>query len=88
MSFVAAMNDNFNTSLAVSEFLQVFKYSNGCSSLAYLLYKAWIISKLNIAFGSDIKNNSPKLIVPIYFSFQALIYPFVFMMFLSISVAL
>jgi cysteinyl-tRNA synthetase len=27
-SFVAAMNDNFNTSLAVSEFLQVFKYSN------------------------------------------------------------
>lgn len=27
-SFVAAMNDNFNTSLAVSEFLQIFKYSN------------------------------------------------------------
>jgi Cysteinyl-tRNA synthetase len=27
-SFVAAMNDNFNTSLAVSEFQQVFKYSN------------------------------------------------------------
>jgi cysteinyl-tRNA synthetase len=27
-SFVAAINDNFNTSLAVSEFLQVFKYSN------------------------------------------------------------
>lgn len=28
VSFVAAINDNFNTSLAVSEFLQVFKYSN------------------------------------------------------------
>jgi len=28
VSFVAAMNDNFNTSLAVSDFLQVFKYSN------------------------------------------------------------
>jgi len=27
-SFVAAINDNFNTSLVVSEFLQVFKYSN------------------------------------------------------------
>jgi len=27
-SFVAAINDNFNTSLAVSQFLQVFKYSN------------------------------------------------------------
>ena len=27
-SFVSAINDNFNTSLAVSEFLQVFKYSN------------------------------------------------------------
>jgi len=27
-SFVAAINDNFNTSLAVSDFLQVFKYSN------------------------------------------------------------
>ncbi|HEX9058640.1 MAG TPA: DALR domain-containing protein, partial [Clostridia bacterium] len=27
-SFVAAMNDNLNTSLAVSNFLQVFKYSN------------------------------------------------------------
>lgn len=26
--FVAAINDNFNTSLAISEFLQVFKYSN------------------------------------------------------------
>jgi len=28
VSFVAAINDNFNTALAVSEFLQVFKYSN------------------------------------------------------------
>lgn len=28
ISFVAAINDNFNTSLAISEFLQVFKYSN------------------------------------------------------------
>ena len=28
VSFVAAINDNFNTSLAVSQFLQVFKYSN------------------------------------------------------------
>ena len=28
VSFIAAINDNFNTSLAVSEFLQVFKYSN------------------------------------------------------------
>lgn len=27
-SFVAALNDNFNTSLAISDFLQVFKYSN------------------------------------------------------------
>jgi cysteinyl-tRNA synthetase len=27
-SFVAAINDNFNTSLVVSDFLQVFKYSN------------------------------------------------------------
>ncbi|MDF2984492.1 MAG: cysteinyl-tRNA synthetase [Eubacterium sp.] len=27
-SFVAAINDNFNTALAVSNFLQVFKYSN------------------------------------------------------------
>jgi cysteinyl-tRNA synthetase len=28
VSFVAAVNDNFNTALAVSEFLPVFKYSN------------------------------------------------------------
>jgi cysteinyl-tRNA synthetase len=27
-SFAAAMNDNFNTTLAISELLQVFKYSN------------------------------------------------------------
>ncbi|EPR09977.1 DALR domain-containing protein [Ruminiclostridium papyrosolvens] len=27
-SFVAAINDNFNTSLVVSDFLQLFKYSN------------------------------------------------------------
>jgi len=27
-SFVAAINDNFNTALAISDFLQVFKYSN------------------------------------------------------------
>ncbi len=27
-SFVAAMNDNFNTTLEISEFLKVFKYSN------------------------------------------------------------
>lgn len=27
-AFVAAINDNFNASLAISEFLQVFKYSN------------------------------------------------------------
>ncbi len=26
--FIAAINDNFNTSLAISEFVQVFKYSN------------------------------------------------------------
>lgn len=31
-SFVAAINDNFNTSLAVSDFLQVFKY---CNALLY-----------------------------------------------------
>ena len=34
VSFVAAMNDDFNTALAVSDFLQVFKYSNA------LLYNA------------------------------------------------
>ncbi len=28
VSFVAAINDNFNTSLAISQFLQIFKYSN------------------------------------------------------------
>lgn len=28
VSFVAAMNDNLNTSLAISEFVQVFKYAN------------------------------------------------------------
>ncbi len=28
VSFVAAMSDNFNTSLAISQFQQVFKYSN------------------------------------------------------------
>ena len=33
-SFVAAINDNFNTALAVSNFLQVFKYSNALLSNA------------------------------------------------------
>lgn len=58
VSFVAAINDNFNTSLAVSEFLQIFKYSNALLNNANEnpLHKLTTLNKIykNIVFVANL----------------------------------